>query len=158
MPKFVFLWTDIALWLMVLGALATWLLTGSVLLALPAFFALALVPRWLYAWMRRRRLRQFETQLPDATLRDQVNSAIDMVVQLGRFPDGSRRIVDIAFLVSRHREDYRMVSVYEFLADPWTGTDEVTGHVVHRPLPHAYGERIRISGQSVPPEFGVSAS
>lgn len=53
---------------MVLGALATWLVTGSALLALPAFFALALLPRWLYAWMRRRRLQQFEAQLPDALM------------------------------------------------------------------------------------------
>lgn len=53
---------------MALGALATWLLTGSALLALPAFFSLALLPRWVYARMRRRRLRQFEAQLPDALM------------------------------------------------------------------------------------------
>lgn len=53
---------------MALGALAAWLVTGRALLALPAFFALALLPRWLYAWMRRRRLLQFEAQLPDALM------------------------------------------------------------------------------------------
>ncbi|MEF7615649.1 type II secretion system F family protein [Aquincola sp. MAHUQ-54] len=54
--------------LMVLGALALWLLTGSAVLAIPAFFALAWVPRMLYAWMRKRRLQQFESQLPDALM------------------------------------------------------------------------------------------
>src|SRR5690606_33442731 len=53
---------------MALGALAAWLVTGSALLALPAFFALALLPRWLYAGMRRRRFRHFEAQLPDALM------------------------------------------------------------------------------------------
>lgn len=54
--------------LMALGALLAWVLTGSVLLAVPVFFALALLPRFAYAWMRKRRLRRFEQQLPDALL------------------------------------------------------------------------------------------
>jgi len=53
---------------MALGASLTWLITGSVLLAVPMFFALALLPRFIYAWMRKRRLRQFELQLPDALM------------------------------------------------------------------------------------------
>lgn len=53
---------------MALGALLTWLLTGSAWLALPAFFALALLPRWVYAALRARRLRCFEHQLPDALM------------------------------------------------------------------------------------------
>jgi tight adherence protein B len=54
--------------LMALGALVVWILTGSVVLAVPAFFALALFPRLLYAWLRKRRLRKFESQLPDALM------------------------------------------------------------------------------------------
>jgi tight adherence protein B len=53
---------------MALGALLTWVLTGSVLLAGPVFFGLALLPRFAYAWMRKRRLRKFEHQLPDALM------------------------------------------------------------------------------------------
>jgi len=53
---------------MALGALAAWTVTGSALIAAPVFFALALLPRWLYASMRKRRLRKFEEQLPDALM------------------------------------------------------------------------------------------
>ncbi len=53
---------------MTLGAVLTWLATGSAMLAVPVFFALALLPRVLYAWMRTRRRRQFEEQLPDALM------------------------------------------------------------------------------------------
>ena len=53
---------------MALGTLLAWMLTGSVLLAVPVFFALAMLPRMGYAWMRKRRLRQFEQQLPDALM------------------------------------------------------------------------------------------
>lgn len=53
---------------MALGAVLVWVITGSALLAVPAFFALALLPRLLYAWLRKRRLRKFEEQLPDALM------------------------------------------------------------------------------------------
>jgi len=54
--------------IMALGAVLTWIATGSIFLAIPVFFALALTPRLLYAWMRTRRMRQFEEQLPDALM------------------------------------------------------------------------------------------
>ena len=53
---------------MLLGAVMAWAATGSALLALPVFFILGMTPRVLYAWMRRRRLRTFEEQLPDALM------------------------------------------------------------------------------------------
>ncbi|ABM56039.1 type II secretion system F family protein [Verminephrobacter eiseniae] len=53
---------------MALGGLLVWLISGSELLALPAFFALGLLPRLLYRQMRKRRLRKFEEQLPDALM------------------------------------------------------------------------------------------
>lgn len=53
---------------MALGALLVWVVTGSALAAIPIFFALALLPRLLYAWMRKKRLQKFEEQLPDALM------------------------------------------------------------------------------------------
>lgn len=53
---------------MALGGVLVWLATGSALLAVPAFFALGLLPRLLYRHMRQRRLRRFEEQLPDALM------------------------------------------------------------------------------------------
>ncbi len=94
-----------------------------------------------------------EVQLPETTLRDQINSAIDVVVQLSRLPDGSRRLTEIALLVSRHREQYQMHPVYRFVTDPWRGSGEVTGRTEYHPLPDVYADRIRTSGQPVPDEF-----
>jgi tight adherence protein B len=53
---------------MSVGAAVAWAVTGSVLAAVPVFFALALVPRFVYAALRKRRLHHFETQLPDALM------------------------------------------------------------------------------------------
>ena len=94
-----------------------------------------------------------ETELPEATLRDQINSAINVVVQLSRLPDGSRRITEIACLVSRHKEDYKMVQVLRFESDPWGGAGRVTGRLATAPVPEPYAERIRLAGQTLPAPF-----
>jgi tight adherence protein B len=54
--------------IMVVGGLLVWLISGSVWLVIPMIGALALLPRFLYAVMRKRRLTQFEQQLPDALM------------------------------------------------------------------------------------------
>jgi tight adherence protein B len=53
---------------MLLGAVLAWIATGSLVVAIPVFFGLALLPRLLYAGMRRRRMHKFEQQLPDALM------------------------------------------------------------------------------------------
>lgn len=53
---------------MTLGGVVLWGITDSVLLGVVGFAALALLPRWLYRWMRLRRLDRFEQQLPDALM------------------------------------------------------------------------------------------
>jgi len=53
---------------MLLGAIVIWFVTGSFLIAIPVFFALGMMPRVLYSLMRKRRLRNFEEQLPDALM------------------------------------------------------------------------------------------
>lgn len=94
-----------------------------------------------------------EVTLPDATLRDQINSAIDCVVQLSRLPDGSRRITEIVLLVSRHREHYKMHPVFQYRPEPWSGQGKVTGTLHYYSLPKVYGERVRLSGVPLPPAF-----
>ena len=53
---------------MSLGATVVWILTGTALITLPAFFLLAGLPRLIYAGMKKRRLARFEQQLPDALM------------------------------------------------------------------------------------------
>lgn len=54
--------------LMTLLAVATGLAAGSALLGAFILLLLALLPRAVYAWLRRQRLRKFEEQLPDALM------------------------------------------------------------------------------------------
>ncbi len=54
--------------IMALGAMVAWIVIGSTWFAIVIFFAMTLLPRLLYASMRKRRLRKFEEQLPDALM------------------------------------------------------------------------------------------
>jgi len=51
-----------------LGATLAGLAARNVLVAVPVFFALGLLPRLAYARLRKRRLLKFEEQLPDALM------------------------------------------------------------------------------------------
>ena len=54
--------------IMLLAAIATFLWTHSQILALIVAAMLALAPRFIFGWLRRRRVDQIEQQLPDALL------------------------------------------------------------------------------------------
>ncbi|SFB88483.1 CpaF family protein [Streptomyces aidingensis] len=96
-----------------------------------------------------------ELQVPFEALRDQINSAVDVLVQLVRHPDGTRRIEEVALLASRGREPFRIATVARFDAQPMTPDGTVPGAFRHFPLPRAVAERLRLAGESLPAAFGV---
>jgi len=94
-----------------------------------------------------------ELQIPFEALRDQINSAIDVIVQVDRFADGKRRLSEVAVVASHRRETFRLASVMEFASDPIGPDRTVTGRAVHRQLPEAVLRRLFLAGVIVPPEF-----
>ncbi|MGK5533383.1 CpaF family protein [Streptomyces sp. URMC 129] len=96
-----------------------------------------------------------ELQVPFEALRDQINSAVDVLVQLTRHPDGSRRLAEIAILSSRGREPFRIATVAEFRAEPMTPDGRVHGRFHHYPVPRAVADRLYLAGEPIPQAFGV---
>ncbi|ARQ68863.1 CpaF family protein [Streptomyces marincola] len=96
-----------------------------------------------------------ELQVPFEALRDQINSAVDVLVQLVRHPDGSRRLAEIAVLASHGREPFRIATVADFRAEPMTSEGRVHGRFRHHPVPRAVAERLYLAGEPIPPAFGV---
>jgi pilus assembly protein CpaF len=94
-----------------------------------------------------------ELNLPVDTIRDQINSAVDVVVQLARGMDGTRRVVDVAALVSRRRDPYELVPMMRFEAEPVGADRIVQGRFVHHPIPEEIRNRLLLSGESVPTAF-----
>jgi pilus assembly protein CpaF len=86
-----------------------------------------------------------EVDIPFLALRDQVNSAIDVVVQLQRFADGTRRVVEVGYLTSARREDFALHTVSRYEGD----------RTERGSLPAAMAARLRRAGEGVPPGWDV---
>ncbi|HZG03375.1 MAG TPA: CpaF family protein [Streptomyces sp.] len=97
-----------------------------------------------------------EVKVPFEALRDQINSALDVIVQLSRYPDGSRRISEIAVLDSRGRQEYRIATVCRFDSRPMGADGVVRGAFRYLPLPRRVAERLHLKGEPIPPAFGVA--
>jgi pilus assembly protein CpaF len=95
-----------------------------------------------------------EIDIPFQALRDQVNSAVDVVVQLQRFADGARRVTEVGYLTSSRREDFELRTVAWY--DPRAaGPSGVTGAILRAPLPATLAERLRRGGEGAPPGWAV---
>jgi pilus assembly protein CpaF len=98
-----------------------------------------------------------ELHIPFEALRDQINSAIEVIVQLDRFPDGKRRVSEVAVVASARREAFRLATVATFEADPIGPDREVTGRMRHAALPTRLARRLYLQGAQVPSQFAEAA-
>jgi pilus assembly protein CpaF len=99
-----------------------------------------------------------EVNIPFEALHDQINSALDCIVQLTRHADGSRRISEIAILSSHGREPFQIASVCRFNAQPMAADRIVHGDFDYYPLPRRVAERLYMASEPIPQAFGVAAS
>lgn len=94
-----------------------------------------------------------ELELPVDVLRDQINAAIDVIVQLSRFPDGTRKVVEVSALTSKRREPYEVRPILEFVHEPLVHGQPVRGEFVAHPMPDELARRLVESGETVSPAF-----
>ncbi|MFE7551114.1 CpaF family protein [Streptomyces gardneri] len=99
-----------------------------------------------------------EVKVPFEALRDQINSAVDVLVQLTRHPDGTRRITEIAVLASHGRERFLLATICRFQAQPVAADGRVYGQFTYHPLPRRVAERLYMAGQPIPQAFGVAVT
>jgi pilus assembly protein CpaF len=98
-----------------------------------------------------------DLHIPFEALRDQINSAIHVIVQIDRFADGRRRLSEIAAVASLRRETFRLASVMDFDSDPIGPDRQVTGVYRHRRLPDPILHRLMLAGVEVPKQFTAVA-
>jgi pilus assembly protein CpaF len=96
-----------------------------------------------------------EVNVPFEALRDQINSAVDVLIQLVRHPDGSRRVSEVVMLASHGRQAFRIATIAEFLPEPYTPGERVRGTFRHHPVPRAIADRLYLAGEQIPQAFGV---
>ena len=98
-----------------------------------------------------------DLHIPFEALRDQINSAVHVMVQIDRFADGRRRVSEVAVVASNRREPFRLGTVAAFDADPIGPERQVTGRFRHFRIPPAIGRRLELMGEAIPLQFGPEA-
>ena len=68
--------------------------------------------------------------LPSSAIRDQISSAIDIIVQQNRMLDGSRKIVRISEVTGREGDVILMQDIFIYEQDGFTEDGKVKGHYV----------------------------
>jgi pilus assembly protein CpaF len=94
-----------------------------------------------------------DVDIPHTALREYINSAIHVIVQVERGPDGFRRLTEVAVVASRRGEPFKLQSAVRFEAEQITADLRVIGKFEHFQLPERILERVRLSGVEVPPVF-----
>ncbi|MQA96953.1 MAG: CpaF family protein [Streptosporangiales bacterium] len=97
-----------------------------------------------------------EVKLPHDAIRDQINNAIHAICHLERLPDGTRRVVEVAVVASKRREEFRLQSLMVFDQEPMGPDRVVRGKYVRYPLPRKIADRLRQAGESIPAAFTVA--
>ena len=83
-----------------------------------------------------------DVTLPVDTIRDQINGAIDIIVQLERDSQGMRRVNTIEAVVSEHREHYSTTVLVRHVKND----GELGDHFEFRGLPDNVKQRLQRSG------------
>ncbi len=89
-------------------------------------------------------------------LRDQIEGALDVMVHLRRYPDGSRRVGEVAVRRTPDRGAISLEPVSRFVTEPVGDDLVVRGRFVHEPLPGWLHERLRLAGIGSHPAFEVA--
>jgi pilus assembly protein CpaF len=94
-----------------------------------------------------------DIDVPFRALHEQVNEAIDVVCQLQRGADGTRRITEVAAVVSERDQPFRTTQLMTWEPDLGFGDTKQGGFHTH-PLPPELAQRLRSKGEPV--TFGAT--
>jgi pilus assembly protein CpaF len=88
--------------------------------------------------------------LPARAMREQVSSAIQVVIQIARLPDGNRKVVSISELVGMEGEIVTMQDIFTFERAGVTAQGEILGRFRTTGVRPAFADRIQVSGFALP--------
>ncbi len=91
---------------------------------------------------------QASASLPLEAIRQQIASALDIVVHLSRLRDHSRRTMEIAEVVGYRDGKIELNTLYEFREDANTSLARVSGALVRTDNPLRNAEKLRLAGHT----------
>ena len=91
--------------------------------------------------------------LPDKAIREQVASALELIVHVSRMADGTRRILSVQELLGMEGAVVTMQEIFRFVPTGMDSGGHVTGYFEATGLVPKCAERIRLAGVELPTEI-----
>jgi len=88
-------------------------------------------------------------ELPSKAIREQIASAINLIVQVSRFPDGSRKILKISEVVGMESETITLQDIFEFKQEGFDSTGKIRGKHVSTGIVPSYLEKLKTYGENL---------
>ena len=92
-------------------------------------------------------------ELPDRAIREQIASAINMIIHLVRFPDGTRKIVKVAEITGMEGNTIVMQDIFIFEQKGVDQAGSVVGTFRDTGVRPTFAERFKLSGFILPPDI-----
>lgn len=98
-------------------------------------------------------VKMSEPNLPVSYLRSLIGSAVDLVVQVNRLDDGSRKVVRVTEVLPVRGGDYDLRDVFLFLAEGYDKQGRVKGSFQARSVSAQLRRRMEVLGINLPPKL-----
>ena len=89
-------------------------------------------------------------ELPSRAIREQISSAINMVVQISRFSDGSRKVSKITEILGMEGETITLQDIFIFKQDRFDERGKVIGKHVPTGIVPGFINRLKDHGETIP--------
>jgi pilus assembly protein CpaF len=88
--------------------------------------------------------------IPDSAIRRQIASAIDVVVQVSRLSDGTRKVISLAEITGMEGDIVSMQDIFVFRKRGIRDNGEVSGEFVPTGIRPKFAEKLQVSGIHLP--------
>jgi pilus assembly protein CpaF len=93
------------------------------------------------------------TALPTRAMREQISSAVDVLIQIARLADGSRRVMSITEVTGMEGDVVTTQEVYRFRRRGITAEGQVVGQFEATGVRPLFVERLQVAGVELPPQM-----
>lgn len=89
-------------------------------------------------------------ELPSRAIREQISSAINLIIQISRFSDGTRKIVNISEITGMEGEIITLQDIYIFKQDGHNEKGQVVGKHIPTGIVPVFLKKIKEMGENIP--------
>jgi len=89
--------------------------------------------------------------LPNRVMREQISAALDMIVHVTRFSDGSRRVVSVSEIVGMEQDVVAMQEIFVFKKTGLGEDGKIQGHFEATGIRPKFADQLKLAGVDVSP-------